>query len=61
MFFLEGVSTMPPHEYVDYALCKELGWSYNDLMNTPRFFVERMIKVIGIKKQFDSKRHGGRS
>lgn len=49
--FLEGVVTEAPHEYLDYVLCREMGWSYHDLVTTPRSFVESMLLIQGIVKK----------
>ncbi len=53
------MATEPPIEYLNYILCKELGWTYNDLMEQPKSFVDEMLEVMEIKKKFDLK-HGRR-
>lgn len=59
MFFLEGVTTEAPTEYLNYMLCRELGWTYRELMEQPRGFVQEMIEVMGITKKIETrKRHG---
>jgi hypothetical protein len=58
VFFLEGVTSEAPSPYINYMLCKELGWSYRDLIEQPRSFVEEMIEVMGIVNKMEIRNHG---
>lgn len=53
------MTTTPPIEYLNYILCKELGWTYRDLMEQPKSFVDEMLAIMEIKTKFDLK-HGRR-
>lgn len=48
MFYLQGVSDEAPEEYVNYLLMKELGWTWRELMETPRSVVERLLIISTI-------------
>jgi len=41
-------------------LCKEMGWTYQELMSQPRSFIEEIIEIIGITKKIEIKKHGGK-
>jgi len=59
VLYLERAKSEPPQEFIDYFLCKEFRWTYRDLMETPRFFVEKMILMADIKNKYDIKRNHG--
>lgn len=48
VFFIEGVNTQAPIEYIQYLLCKEFGWTYQELMEQPTDFVENILTVMSI-------------
>lgn len=50
------MTTEAPVEYLNYVICKELGWTYSELMEQPKSFVDEMLQVMEIKKKFDLKR-----
>lgn len=37
-----------PEQYVNFLLMKELGWTYRELMETPREVVEQLILISTI-------------
>jgi len=39
-------------------LCKEFGWTYKDLMQTPWWFADEMIDVIDLVKKHKSLENG---
>lgn len=45
---MKGVNTDAPDQYINYILCKEFGWSFKDLYEQPKSFVDEMIAIIGI-------------
>jgi len=51
------VSSDVPKEYLNYIICKEMGWTHEELMSQPRHFVEEMMQVISIKQKIERK-HG---
>lgn len=58
MFFFEGVTTRPPLEYLEFLLCKEFGWTWQDLRSQPRQFISDMLEVMAIKSKLDRKHNG---
>jgi hypothetical protein len=52
---MEGIKSTAPQEFIDYTLCKEMGWSYRDLMEQPAAFVKGMLDVIKIVKRYQNK------
>jgi hypothetical protein len=37
-----------------------MGWTYKDLMEQPRAFVEQMLEMMEIKMKYELKRYGRR-
>lgn len=50
----------PPVEYLNFKMCKEMGWTPLELMEQKKEDVEGLIFLIGTLKQFENKRksHG---
>lgn len=55
ILFMEGIKSDAPQEFIDYTLCKEMGWSYRDLMEQPSSFVKKMLDVIRMVKKYQNK------
>jgi len=49
--FLQGASSEPPEEYLNYLLCSKFGWTYNELMNQPAEFVRKMIIIMNTEEK----------
>lgn len=57
VFYLQGVQTAAPPEYATFVLCREFGWTYEELMRQPRHFVDDMLSMIGIIERTKKKNH----
>jgi hypothetical protein len=55
ILFMEGINSNAPQEFIDYTLCKEMGWTYRDLMEQPSSFVKKMLDVIKLVKKQQTK------
>lgn len=58
MFFLEGATSRAPDELVNMLMCKEMGWTYDQLMATPQEVVEDFFMISATLRQFAAKRAG---
>ena len=48
-FLKSGVSKNPlPKEWSDYHICKEMGWSWKQLQETPHDFVAKCVQIGNI-------------
>jgi hypothetical protein len=54
--FFQGSSTKVPVEYINYNLCKTFGWTYEQLLEQPSDFIEKMIDIIKIENKFKNGR-----
>lgn len=50
-FFTETTKKVPD-EYIEYILCKEFGWTYQELMSQPADFVERLLLIRNIERKY---------
>jgi hypothetical protein len=58
VFFFEGVTRQPPIEYLEFLLCERFGWTWQDINNQPREFINNMLEVMAIKSKIDRKNNG---
>ena len=59
VFYLQGVSTAVPPEYLNFVLCREFGWTYEQLMSQPADFVESMLMILNVERKHRNKNAGG--
>ena len=48
---LQSGKNTPP-EYIEYYLCKEFGWTINELYSQPWDKIDTFLKIINIETQF---------
>jgi hypothetical protein len=34
-----------------YKLCEKFGWTYNDIMNQPKDFIEKIVTIMSIENK----------
>ena len=40
-------------------MCREFGWTYYDIENQPREFIDDMLEVMFLNNKFERKKYGG--
>jgi hypothetical protein len=48
---LQNVSTDPPKELIMYRLAEKFGWTYEQIIEQPNEFIERMITIMSIENK----------
>ena len=52
MSFLEAGRGKAPQGYVEYAVMKEMGWSYQELMECPAEVIRNIISYMNTEAKF---------
>jgi hypothetical protein len=53
---LRGYSKNVPPEYIEFAVCREMGWTYTQLYEQPTGMVEYTIAFINAERKEQERR-----